>query len=338
MNIRRTISTCLCAALIFTCIASQSPARAEDKIRDDAPIRIYATAESGPIGSVDSIGGISVDGRSVPGKHMLWRGELVRVSGGQGARVTIDSIGQVTLARGAVVKFATGFARHDRTGSRPVMIASLVSGNMVVRLHSEAMAYVQACGSRVAAESGASFRVVAVDGRAKVDVMSGKVDVQSQSEARSLQHVEPDPATPGQFIVLDGSLSVEARSTRQIQFRVTDANDKPVPDLPVVITLASTGKSVGLFSGGTTTFSATTNAQGVVSAPFTAGPSSATGSVTANVPGSGLSKPVKLEVRDRFWTNRKKIMAGAGAVAAVIVLIPRDPGPVQQQPPPTIVP
>ena len=32
------------------------------------------------------------------------------------------------------------------------------------------------------------------------------------------------------------------------------------------------------------------------------------------------------------------IMAGAGAVAAVIVLIPRDPGPVQQQPPPTIVP
>lgn len=118
-------------------------------------------------------------------------------------------------------------------------------------------------------------------------------------------------------IGLGVTTSVRARSTRQIQIQVTDENDKPVPDLPVVFVMG--GSSVGsLGSGGGTAITVTTNARGIATTTFNAGNTLGSNTVTARVEGTEYSWTGVFEVTKAagFWTMRNTILVGAAVAAA----------------------
>jgi hypothetical protein len=101
---------------------------------------------------------------------------------------------------------------------------------------------------------------------------------------------------PRKYIIrplnLGTNTEIRARSTRSLQVRVTDENDRPVPDAPILFLLGGSGSggSVGGGAGslaGQTSLRALTNSQGVAQVNFTA--SDAVGSSTriqARVEGS----------------------------------------------------
>lgn len=72
---------------------------------------------------------------------------------------------------------------------------------------------------------------------------------------------------------LGSNTDVRARSTRNLQVRVTDENDRPIPDAPVLFLLSNGGtdsSSVGSFAG-QTSLRAMTNAEGIAQVDYTAG-------------------------------------------------------------------
>ena len=106
-------------------------------------------------------------------------------------------------------------------------------------------------------------------------------------------------------------LSVVARSTRQIQIQVTDQNDQPVPDLPVIFSLANT--SVGTIAAAVTgqeqiqpppgsanplKLKSLTDAGGKASVRFTAGGAMGAVLFTAAIEGSGATWSGALIVDD----------------------------------------
>jgi peroxiredoxin len=96
------------------------------------------------------------------------------------------------------------------------------------------------------------------------------------------------------------SIEVRARSVRSLQVRVTDENDRPVSDLPVLFTLAEGGGQggAGTIAGGLQR-RATTDAQGVATAEFQAGAL------------AGASAVVKAQVEGTsyFWQGVIKVVA-----------------------------
>jgi hypothetical protein len=92
---------------------------------------------------------------------------------------------------------------------------------------------------------------------------------------------------------LTTNLSVRARSAREIQYRVTDENDRPVPDVPVVITLGGKGgKNVGSLTAGQFRGSSVrvfADRQGVARATFNAGAQPGAATVSATVEGTSFT-------------------------------------------------
>jgi hypothetical protein len=279
---------------------------------ESRPIRLYATA-SGPIGKVamsfSSRSALAINGRVVQGEHVLWGGELVQAPANRSVRVSFDSIGQVTLTRGAVARFAT--ARGEVGGaSSPVLVASLVAGDIKVRLEPEAGAFVKAAESSFSASRGASFQIgLDEEGRAALDTISGDV-IPEQQPAQRKYLVRP--------VGLGSNVSVRVRATRQIQVQVTDENDKPVPDLPVIFLLGGGGgQFAGALTGGASV-TVTTNAQGMASTTFTAGPSTGSNTISATVEATRDSWSGTINVvQAGFWTLRNRLMVMGAAAAAV---------------------
>ena len=92
-----------------------------------------------------------------------------------------------------------------------------------------------------------------------------------------LTALEAQQVGPRKYLIkpfnLGISTDVRARSTRNLQVRVTDENDRPIPDAQVLFLLSSGGtdsSSVGSFAG-QTSLRAMTNAEGVAQVDYTAG-------------------------------------------------------------------
>src|SRR6185503_4162473 len=206
----------------------------------------------------------------------------------------------------------------DDDSHRSVLIASLASGYMAVNLGPEALAYIEASGSAITASPGANFCVGIREGRAVINVANGDVRAEPQAAERSLKirFVKPNPDPLKPPIDLGLATDVERRETREMQFQVTDEHDKPVPDL--TLTLSVVGK-IGSF-GNASTVTGTTNAQGILSSPFTAGPSPATGSIDANIPGTNTTCRVEVRVKSRSLITRNRLLiAGAALVTTIII-------------------
>lgn len=325
-----SITLLLIAALMMN--FSVKPTLAHD---DGQPIRLYANAMVGPVGRVEwtysSRGAFTINGRACRSEQLLWGGEIIESPFDASLRISIDSIGEVTLARGSAAKLATSYS-----GER-ALIASLFAGEIKVNLLPEATAHVEAGDMTFAASDGAAFHIDARSGSPALKTIAGVVAMGQTTQRRYV--VRP--------IGLGSAISVRARATRQIQIQVTDENDQPVPDVPVVFTVGTSGgPALGTIATtaaavGASTSTVRTDRRGLAAVIFTAGDLQGATSITATVEGTRFSWTGNITVTAAgFWTGRKTaIVAGIGAGVAVgVALGLRSNDPLRPLPPPDVKP
>jgi hypothetical protein len=319
------------------------PARADNGSVDiDRPIRLHATAMRAPIGSVDAFGSININGKQVSGEQSLWGGELIEASSASTTRVYFDSIGTAALTKGTAVRFATTRSIVAEQGG-PVLVASVAKGDVAIHLHQHAGAYIEAAGRRFTALHGASFRIGIHDGLAILATVSGTVN--SEPQAQPSYKIKPVDDL-GRPVDLGRTLSVRARSTRNFNIQVTDENDKPIPDLPILFSLGNPCLgTLGLGAAGGSLVRKNTDNKGIAAVPFVAGAAKCIGSLSAKVEGTNteFTQQVGVQGSGGFWTARNSLlMAGiaAGAVvgAALIVGAGDDSEPLRPVPPPNVRP
>ena len=331
------------ALLILALMTDRTPnaVRADgDSSNANRPIHLYASAHFGPIGAIKAStpGSASavINGRAATGEQMIWGGELIEAPSDRSLRVSFDSIGQVTLDRGTMVRFGTALANPYDTG-RHVLIASLVNGGLRVNLEREAGAYIEAAGSSFTASLSAQFRVNVSEGRASVETITGNVAVDQQPTGQRRYILRP---VAGQ----GATLSVAARSTRQIQIQVTDENDRPIPDLPILFSLGSPCLgSLGLGAGAGVLSKEKTDNRGIAAVPWIAGAAKCKGAITANVEGTQDSFTFQTEVREQgFFSARNSVLLGAAAAGVGIgIAVSKSGGtkdPIAPVPPPQVRP
>lgn len=327
----------LCLIIALTWALVPIPARADD--RSGGTLSRMPAGAFVPIGRVYSLGDLSINGRRVYGEQMIWAGELLQVSNDASACVVLDSIGLVGLERGAELRAATTLTSAvNETG--PILILSLISGNMFVKLQENASAYIEACGSEFTTTNGVSLRIEIRGSEAFVDVTKGEV----RPAARELQ---PEP--------IDGKIvTVDSRGSPVGDPRPKTIKTQPnaVEKIAILLTGRTTGKrlsagrlvrflllnpAAGRFNSPDVTVP--TNDYGVAIATFTAGPNRDQTKVTATV--VGCSEPswegqIKIE-KPRGLRNKILLGAAVAAAAAIIIIVkrPKD-GPLKQLPPPMI--
>jgi hypothetical protein len=279
---------------------------------EDRPIRLYATAESGPIGRMESFTAARVNGLRSNQDQLIWGGEILQAPPDRGARVWLDGVGQVTLNSGAIAKLTVTPKRFDDTINGALLIASLIKGNVTVKLGQTAEAYVEASGSALVASRGASFRVGTGESGPLFEAMTGAVSVEAQLP-QGRYSIRP--------VAGRANISVRNRQTREVQVQVTDENDKPVPDVAVVFSLGGSGATLG---AGATTVTVTTNALGVATATVT-GTAQGASSVTATIAGTNVSTTIGVTTVAAAGiltgtTIGIVAAAAAGTVATVVVV------------------
>jgi hypothetical protein len=291
-------------SLILTTVAISLPRAASATIGDDEkPIRLFARAESGPIGRVVSTGVAKINGRLASQDQLIWGGEMLQAPPNRSVHISLDSVGKVILKPGAMAKFTVTSKKTDETYTGSVLIASLVTGNVVVTLGEDAEAYVEASGSAINASRGASFLVGAGEEGAVIDAFSGTVTsgVQTPQGRYTIRPVGGR-----------ANVSVRLRQTRDIQVQVTDENDRPVPDIPIIFSVGGTGAALGT---GASTVTVTTNALGVATTTVT-GTSTGASSVTATVAGTNVSTTIGVTTAAAGILTGTTIAVIAAAVAA----------------------
>lgn len=320
--------TALCLILILIAGLTPTLARADEGVREDKPLRLYATAMRGPIGTVLSYDAMAINGREARGDRPIWGGEMIRAPFNNSAQVLLESVGQVILKRGAVASLTTSRATFDDATHGLSLVASLVIGDISIKLEKNAAAYVEAGDSVFEASRGAAFKVGLREGRAVLEVASGNVQAGAQtSQAKFIR-----PVGRG----LD--LTVKARGSRQLQVRVTDENDKPLPDVPVVFALG--GGGVGSLSAAgqaaASTITVTSGANGIATVSFTAAATPAAGTVTAAVPGTAATATGSVSVSAAAGLSTGLVAgiaaaAAGGTATAIAVDKAKDNKPIQDQ-------
>jgi hypothetical protein len=328
-------------------LASVPRAIANDNADTERSIRLYASARFGPIGHIRSnslsSGTVAIDGRIAQGDAPIWGGELIKAIADRKVSVKIDSIGQVSLASGAMVRLGTARTAANE-GSYEVLVASLIGGNIEVKLDATAGAYVEAAGSTYISGPGASFRAGIEGDRATLVTVTGVVRVQDPVPPQDVKIRIVDEL--GRPVASGSQLSVRARSTRQIQVQVTDKNDKPLPDLPVLFSLGDPCLgSLGLGVAAGSTFRQKTDKRGIAAVPLVAGAARCAASVLAKVEGTNASVSIQTNVVQQkgFWNTQNTLLvvaagAGAGVAAGLIVANQGNNEPIRPVPPPQVKP
>ncbi len=346
----RYAATGLSLILALTAAPLSRPVWASDLRADQQrPIRLYASARFGPIGAIklNSLSGaaVAIDGRLAQGEASIWGGELITVAADRSVRIALDSIGQVTLARASMVRIASARASSDDAGYE-VLVASVVAGSVDVRLNAGAGAYVEAGSSAFTASRGASFSVTMEEGRALLSTAAGNVRVQDQPVPQDVNIRLVDDL--GRPVSSGSQFSVRARSTRQVQVQVTDKNDKPLPDLPVLFSLGNPCLgALGLGAVAGLTLVQKTDKRGIAAVPLVAGAAKCAASIVAKVEGTNASVTIQANVQSStgFFntTNTIVVVAAAAAVAGTVTgVVVANSGSSNTQitpvPPPTVKP
>lgn len=304
-------------------------------VREDKPIRLRVTARFSPIGALvgnlTEPGAARIDGRVAAGEQAVWGGELIQAPATATVRVSFDSTGEAGLARNTLARF--GVVPGD--DGMHVLVASIVRGGVNFRLRPEAGAYVEAAGSGFTASPGSRFAVGVIDGLPVLTVASGHVEAPAQ--VPQPRYILRPPAGQG------GSISVAARSTRQVQIQVTDENNRPVADLPILFSLGDPCLgTLGLGVAAGDSFTEKTDSQGIATVPFTVGAVKCAGTLIARVQGTDITYTYRVEVKNESFWSTKNTLIVAGVVAAalitVIIVTSGDDDPVRAVPPPEVNP
>jgi hypothetical protein len=302
---------------------------------EDKPVRLRVTARFSPIGAI--VGNLTgpaaakIDGRIAAAQQPIWGGELVQATTDTTVRVSFDSTGEAALAKGTSARF--GVVPAD--DGMQVLVASIIRGGVSFKLRPDAGAYVEAVGFAFAASPGARFTVGVLDGKAILKVVSGNVEAPPPGAQQ--KYILRPPAGQG------GSISVAARSTRQVQIQVTDENDRPVPDLAILFSLGDPCLgTLGLGVAAGSTFTEKTDNRGIATVPFIAGAAKCAGTLIAKVQGTDFAYTYRVQVQSKgFWnTQNSLIVAGIAAAGLTTGIIISNQGgdPVQPVPPPKVNP
>jgi hypothetical protein len=322
-------------------------------------VKLYSNHKAGMIGMVESGGTVKINGREARRQELLWDGEIVQAPVQAGAQLSLAGLGQVQLTKGSIVKLTTASASN----AKRVLTASVLQGEINVKLQPEIAAYIETNGKSFAADAGSRFRVNGRDGNSVVEVFAGNVreigswnvelsaDVMEQTAQRNAgprqYHIRP--LTSGEKAA-GYLMNVKAQSTQTLRFLVTDLAGKAVAGVPVVFTLnVADGQPVGMLGTGVEAgkyFETKTDTQGVAVVPFNAGSATGSTSLSAAVRGTTSANANVVVVDDdddKFWTKRNAIpvftTAAAAIVAGIVIYHTREERlPIQGTGPTQIVP
>jgi len=314
MSGRKHCTIGLSIALAASSIAVPGSTHASDRGGEQAPIRLYATASTAPIGTVSvdlgATGPIKINGHRAVGEAPVWSGDLLQAQAS--ARVTLDSVCNMRLSAGTTLRMAVARDRGGDNGNGRVLIASLIAGAMDVKLVKDAAAYVETRDSTFTMTAGTAFRAIIRDGAGEVEAKAGTVSmVKSAAQARALTIVPVDHGN---------TLKVTAKHSISIKVQVLE-DQKPVADVPVVFAVDSGGVGVGRFGIGTVsadTLSTATNDKGIAIMPFEAGAKPGKAKVSATIQGTRVSWIGDVEVKGPTW-NRTNVGILFGILGACAV-------------------
>jgi hypothetical protein len=262
--------------------------------------------KAAPIGSVESLESIQINGSSIGQQSLLWNGDLVRSAAGASTQVLLSSIGKITLRGGAAVKLTTNAATQT-------LQAQLLNGELQVALNAESSATLEIAGATFVTTKGAQFRAGLRDGHPVAQASAGRVVTLGNFgllAAEALAAAQQQQTAPRKYLIkplnLGTNTEIRARSTRNLQVQVTDENDRPVPDAPVLFLLGGGGAGSGGAGGagsfaGQTSLRATTNTQGIANVNFTAG----------DTIGSSTRLEVRVEGSEAVWTGTLSVVRAA---------------------------
>lgn len=317
----------------------------------------------GPIGTVFSLGGMSIDGRIVTGEQMIWGGELLCATQ-ETCRIKLYRIGHIILYKGASARLVIPIVNERYGGSASVLSVVMLSGEMSISLDTNAVANVDVGGALFSASASSWFRIgfrgedsiVEVEKgwvwetlqqrRIRYRVVSAIIDPQTQKDigqgpdkyrvpANEPVKVpvvvkKPQPSSTG------GSLFQTNPKLVKYQLPQTE---QAASDIDVEFCLGN--PAVGSFSGsGTSCEVARTNQYGVAVVEFRAGSNAGSSTITATVVTSredfwrGEIEVFKVA---GFWRTRNILILAAVAGGVTICAFkchPREP--LRQVPPPSI--
>lgn len=281
---------------------------------DDRPIRLYANAGAGPIGSIDMWSRVSINGRKATGAQAVWGGEVIEAQ--SDARISIENTAEVALTRGAILKLAKTRNSFDDDGG-DLLIAQIITGSVSINLDATASAYVEASGSTFIAKRSSRFKIDVSEGRVDLSVARGAVE-EAQTTPQRRYQLRP--------IGIGANLSVRARATRQIQIQVTDENNNPAPDVPVLFAVGAQGGGTFSAAGAAAATNVTvrTDRRGVATVIFTAGANPTATTITATIPGTDaiFTTSVTVSAATAFLsTTTITLLAVAGGVAAGTAIV-----------------
>ncbi|HEX5081272.1 MAG TPA: hypothetical protein VFY40_04450 [Blastocatellia bacterium] len=237
-------------------------------------------ARIAPVGAIESFGAIRINGRLAHSGTVLWGGELLEAPAIESAQITLKEMGLITLSGGSALKLVCTPKEGD---GAPILFAHLIAGSMTIRLNGRAGARICASNSIFAVSPGSSARLLVSEGHGRL--LSSKGEVKEDSDWRLFQAARASlqagaQQTPGEYKIapynftfgLGGYADIEARSVRYLQFRVTDKDDKPAPDMLLLILLKKVDGSTGAGSinYGASTMSVSTDQDGVATVRFDA--------------------------------------------------------------------
>jgi hypothetical protein len=357
--------------LISGLIAALTPglARGDDGAEERArTIRLYASASTGPIGMTRAFGRLTINGREAYGEHWIWNGDLLQAPDNLNVRVSLDSVGEVTLLSGAAVRLATTLRASDNgIGDQRVLIASLLAGDLIVKLRQDASAYIEAGNHNLISSRGAVFRVTLRGDHALVDTAIGAVTSETQDTSPTIKP-RAVQARGGRWVPIPNTslakkkgqssrLSVQWRksyaglrsgSASLVAYRPAISGQVGQIEQPVVARLVHF--KVEPSDLGTIDPQATTDQNGVVSVTFTAGNRAATGQIVATIdldPSDPPGTQTEEYRRDvivslpGFWRPRNEAIIGGivgGAIIGGYFKFRNKGNPIMKSGPPIIIP
>ena len=353
------IRACVTLALITTVTPSLVLA---NRIGEREPRASPARTAFGPIGSVESLSTVTINGRLVQGDEKIWNGDRLRIPNHAVTRIVLDSIGEVVVTHGATVMLAARTTAGEHGDAGRVLIASLIEGEIVVKLQGRAGAYLEAGESTVTASFGANFSIgVSKDG-VVVNGIGGLVETQQrpQRELRSTVYRLPSPPVPSptpvkisthKAVRVAGKVSRRELRSSSLERKMLYAGfpigtsqstspEEPAPGRKVTFELEPA------LLGTITQPTGLTDQKGNIPAvTFVAGSSKVSGTITARIEHDPqteivIERPLAVAVEPAGWLrrNRNKVIIGAIAVAVAGYFVSRDPTPPLQQVRPPVIP
>ncbi len=131
-------------------------------------VRNAPSQTGGPIGTLDTNGLVSINGRALQGRQSVWNGELIQASAP--VAVALPALGQINLTNDGAVQVS----KSDNEGQN-TLLASVYEGEAEIRLAPTAHAYLEAGGKTWVASGATLLKLSMKSGQPVLTTARGNV-------------------------------------------------------------------------------------------------------------------------------------------------------------------